>query len=179
LYKGIDINLGGGFNFSTLDTGQKQDNTIINFGANIVPHRTTTITLTYSDTTTNQSGGGLPSTSTSASRGDLIVAYRPFETLYLLGSWEILAQKSQRIQTTQNYLFNWTPFPNGALQFIFSYNETIMSENNQKNRLITPSVRWYITSRSYLDLSYQYIRTSSQLEKTYSNGFNANLKIFL
>jgi len=179
LYKGIDINLGGGYNFSTLETGQKQDNTVINFGANIVPHRTTTITLTYSDTITNQSGGGLPSTSTFTRRGDLSVAYRPFETLYIFTEWEILAAKGQKIQTTQNYGLNWSPFPEGTLQFNFSYNESILSENNQKNRLITPSVRWNITSRSYLDLSYQYIHTSSKLEKSDSNGFSANLKIFL
>jgi hypothetical protein len=179
LYKGIDINLGGGYNFSTLETGQRQDNTIINFGANIVPHRTTTITLTYSDTITNQSGGGLPSTSTFTRRGDLSVAYRPFETLYIFTAWEILAAKGQKIQTTQNYGLNWSPFPEGTLQFNFSYNESILSENNQKNRLITPSLRWNITSRSFLDLSYQYIHSSSKLEKSDSNGFSANLKIFL
>jgi hypothetical protein len=179
LYKGIDINLGGGLNFSTLETGQDQRNTIINFGSSIVPHRTTTITLIYSDTTTNQSGGGLPSTSTSTRRGDLSVAYRPFETLYLFGSWEILAEKGQKIQTTQNYGLNWSPFPEGTLQFNFSYNESILSENNQKSRLITPSLRWNITSRSFLDLSYQFIHSSSKLQKSDSNGFSANLKIFL
>ena len=179
LYKGIDINLGGGYNFSTLETGQKQDNTIINFGANIVPHRTTTITLIYSDSITNQSGGGLPSTSTSARRGDLSVAYRPFETLYLFASRGILAEKGQKIQTTQNYGLNWSPFPEGTLQFNFSYNESILSENNQKNRQITPSLRWNITRRSFLDLSYQYIHNSSKLEKSDSNGVSANLKIFL
>jgi len=179
LYKGIDVNLGGGFNFSTLETGQKQQNTIINVGSSIVPHRTMTITLIYSDTVTNQSGGGLPSTSTSTRRGDLSVAYRPFETLYLFASWEILAEKGQTIQTTQNYGLNWSPFPEGTLQFNFSYNESILSENNQKSRLITPSLRWNITSRSFLDLSYQYIHSSSKLQKSDSNGFSANLKIFL
>jgi len=179
LYKGIDVNLGGGFNFSTLETGQKQENIIINFGSSIVPHRTTTITLIYSDTATNQSGGNLPSTSSSTRRGDLSVAYRPFETLYLFASWEILAEKDQKIQATQNYGVNWSPFPEGTLQFNFSYNESILSENNQKSRLITPSVRWNITSRSFLDLSYQYIHTSSKLQKSDSSGFSANLKIFL
>jgi len=179
LYKGIDVNLGGGINFSTLETGQKQRNTIVNFGTSIVPHSTTTITLTYSDTVTNQSGGGLASTSNSTRRADLSVAFRPFETLYIFTSWEILAQKGQKIQTTQNYGLNWSPFPEGTLQFNFSYNENILSENNQKNRAITPSLRWNITSRSYLDLSYQYIRTSSKSEKTISNGVSANLKIFL
>jgi len=179
LYKGIDINLGGGLNFSTLETGQTTQSTVINFGANIVPHRTMTITLIYSDTITNQSGGGLPSISTYTRRGDLSVAYRPFESLYIFTSWDILAEKGQRIQTTQNYGVNWTPFPEGTLQFNFNYNENILSENNQKSRLITPSVRWNITRRSYLDLSYQYIHTSSKSEKSDSNGFSASLKIFL
>ncbi len=179
LYKGIDINLGGGYNFSTLETGQEQDNTVINFGANIVPHRTMTISLIYSDTATNQSGGGLPSTSTSTRRGDLSVSYRPFETLYIFTSWEILSEKSQKIRTTQNYGLNWSPFPEGTLQFNFSYNESILSENNQKSRLITPSLRWNITSRSFLDLSYQFIHSSSKQGKSDSNGVSANLKIFL
>jgi hypothetical protein len=179
LYKGIDVNLGGGFNFSTLETGQKQENTIINFGSSIVPHRTMTITLIYSDTATNQSGGGLPSTSTSTRRGDLSVAYRPFDTLYLFASWEILAEKGQKIQTIQNYGLNWSPFPEGTLQFNFSYNESILSENNQKSRLITPSLRWNITSRSFLDLSYQLIHSSSKLQKSDSSGVSASLKIFL
>jgi len=179
LYKGIDVNLGGGINFATLETHQNQRNTILNFGATVVPYSTTTITLLYSDTATNQSGGGLPSSSNSTRRGDLSVAFRPFETVYIFTLWEILAQKGQKLQTLQNYGLSWNPFPNGALQFNFSYNEMIISENNQKNRLITPSVRWYITRRSYLDLSYQYIQTSSKSEKTISNGFSANLKIFL
>jgi hypothetical protein len=179
LYKGIDINLGGGINFSTLETGQRQQNTIINFGSSIVPHRTVTITLIYSDTATNQSGGGLPSTDTSTRRGDVSVAYRPFETLYLFASWQILAEKGQKVQTTQNYGLNWSPFPEGTLQFNFSYNESILSENNQKSRLITPSLRWNITSRSFLDLSYQYVQNSSKLQKSESNGVSANLRIFL
>jgi hypothetical protein len=179
LYQGIDINLGGGFNFSTLETGQKNENSVLIFGANIVPHRTTTITLIYSGTTTKQSGGGLPSASSFTRREDLSVTYRPFETLYLFASWGILWQKSQKVQTTQNYGINWAPFPDGTLQFNFNYNEDILSENNQKSRIITPSLRWNITGRSYLDLSYQYIHTSSKLEKSDSNGLSLNLKIFL
>jgi hypothetical protein len=179
LYKGIDINLGEGINFSTLETGQRQRNTIINFGTSIVPHRAMTITLNYSDTTTDQSGGGLPSTSTSTRRGNLSVAYRPFETLYLFSSWEILAEKGEKVQTTQNYGLNWSPFPEGTLQFNFAYNESILSENKQKSRLITPSLRWNITNRSFLDLSYHYIHSSSKLQKSESNGVSANLKIFL
>ncbi len=69
-------------------------------------------------------------------------------------------------------------FPDGAIQFNFTYNENLRSEINEKERILTPSVRWNITKRSYLDVSYQITRTRSDLEKTDSNFFSTNLKIF-
>ncbi len=179
LYKGIDVNLNGGVSFATNENGQNLTSTIINFGSTITPHRILTLNLNYFDTTTNQSGGGLPSSSDSTRRGDLSVSFRPFETLYIFTSWEILAQKGQKIQTAQNYGINWSPFPDGTLQFIFAYNESVNSVDNSKSRILIPSLRWNITNRILLDLSYQKIHNSSKAGSTDSDGFSANLKIFL
>ena len=178
LYNGIDVNLNGGVNFRREETEQWTRDFIINLGANIVPHRTVIFVLNYTDRISKQWGGETEGGSTYRSTLDMSINYNPFRTLNLFASWDIVAEKGRNTDTTQNYAINWSPFPDGAIQFNFTYNENLRSEINEKERILTPSVRWNITKRSYLDVSYQITRTRSDLEKTDSNFFSTNLKIF-
>ena len=57
-------------------------------------------------------------------------------------------------------------------------NESLESAGSAKSRIIGPGVRWYITRRSYLDVSYQMITAESSSGKTDSNLISTNLKIF-
>ena len=79
----------------------------------------------------------------------------------------------------QNYGFNWAPFPDGALQFRFSYNENVTPETGQSSTIISPGVRYMINGRSFLDLSYQSIQSKSPGLITDSKGINAELRISL
>ena len=88
-------------------------------------------------------------------------------------------EKDTGARTTQNYGLNWSPFPDGALQFRFNYNENLTSGGGQKDRTINPGLRWNITRHSYLDLSYQMIKSTSGSQETDSIFFSANLRIFL
>jgi len=178
LYQGIDVNLSGGVNFTEQETGEKARNTTLNVGANIVPHRTLTLALNYSDLTTTQSGGDKRNSSTSTRRFDFSLNYNPFRTLHLFASLGITSEKDRDTEVLQNYGINWSPFPDGALQFNFTYNEQLRSEDSGKDRVFTPNVRWKVAPRAFLDLSYQWSRSESNLQKTNANGFNANLKIF-
>ena len=178
LYNGIDVNLNGGVDFRKQETQAKARDFIINVGANIVPHQTVILVLNYSDKITKQWGGETEGGSTYTSILDLSINYNPFRTLNLFASWDIVTKKGQNTDTTQNYTLNWSPFPDGALQFNFAYNENLRSEDNEKERIVTPSIRWNITRRSYLDVSYQIIRTRSDLQKIDSKFFGTNLKIF-
>lgn len=178
LYDGIDVNLNGGVNFTKRETEEKTRDFVINVGANIVPHRAVVFVLNYSDKMSNQWGGETGSGSTYTRILDMSVNYNPFRALNLFASWQIVAEKHQDIDTTQNYALNWSPFPDGALQFNFAYNENLRSQDNGKERVMTPSIRWNITRRSYLDVSYQIIRTETDLQKTDSKALGTNLKIF-
>ena len=178
LYQGIDINLNGGLNFSTRETGEKGRDIIINLGASIVPHRTLTLGLHYSDTMSSRRGGESGDSSTYTRRADLNVNFNPVRTVYLSALLELIAEKGQRTETTQNYSVNWSPFPDGALQFNISYNENLRSEDRSKERFFTPNVRYKITRRSYLDLTYQMIRSESNVQKTESQVVSTSLKIF-
>ncbi len=178
LYQGIDVNLNGGLNFLEQETGEKARDIVINFGANIVPHRTMTLGLNYSDIMSRRRGGERGTFSTSSRRLDLSLNYNPFRTLYFLAFIQVIAEKGEDIQTIQNYSVNWSPFPDGALQFNFTYNENLRSEDKAKERNFIPNLRWNITKRSYIDLSYQIISSESKVQKVNSQVISSNLKIF-
>lgn len=178
LYQGIDVNLNGGLNFLEEETGVKARDIVINLGAQIIPHRTMTLGLNYSETMSRRRGGERGTFSTSTRRLDLNVNYNPFRTLYFLAYIQVIAEKGEDLQTIQNYSVNWSPFPDGALQFNFAYNENLRSEDNAKERNFIPSVRWKITKRSYIDLSYQIISSESKVQKVNSQVISSSLKTF-
>jgi hypothetical protein len=178
LYQGIDLNLNSGLSFSKRETGQKVRDIVITLGTNIVPHRTLTVGINYSDTFSRQRGGNVEGSSTFTRRVDFNVNYNPFRTVYLSAFIQIDAEKGQQTDVIQNYAINWSPFPDGALQFNIAYNENRRSEDDQKERIFHPSIRYKITSRSYIDVSYQLIRSKSKVEKIESNLFSTSLKLF-
>jgi hypothetical protein len=177
LYRGIDVSLNGGLTYSKQPTGEKQEGTLFDVIATIVPRRDLTINLTYSGSTTRRSGGQRDSTDYTR-RGEISVAYNPFITLNLFASLEVVAIKGEKVETNQNYSLNWSPFPDGALQFNFLYDESLRSEDNSRNRLIIPSVRWNITKKSYIDLAFRWNKTDSDTSKLDQKLISTNVKIY-
>lgn len=177
LYRGVSVNLSGGVSDTKSETGEETLSTLLTFGANIVPHPAMTITLGYSDTDSKRSGGDKESTSKYTRRGDVAVAYTPFRTMYFFAGVGLLAEQDRELSITQNYSGTWSPFRDGALQFTITYNENLRSDDNGKDTLITPSVRWNITRRAYLDVSYQIVKSTSTAERTEYSSFNTSLKM--
>jgi len=178
LYQGIDVNLSGGFNFSELETREKRTDYTVSLGVNVVPHRTLTLGVSASDTFSNYTGGERERDSTSNWLIDFNVSFNPMRSLYLYAFIQLTDQTGRDLERIQNFGINWSPFPDGALQFNFNYNEDYLSINNQKERTFIPSVRWYFTKRSYIIFSYEYLKSESDIQKLDSNTFSAGLKIF-
>ena len=178
LYKDLDVNLNLGQNFSTDESGVKTNETDIQFLATVIPHPAINMTLSYKYSIIDQSGGGNPSSSTIRQTGEYIFSYRPFSTVFIVATIDLSAATGQKTLVTQNYGVNWSPFPDGALQLRFFYNENL-STGGIKTRIINPGVRWNITKRSYLDLSYQRNNNRSASQKVDENFFNAQLKLFM
>ncbi len=178
LYRGVNVNLSGGVSSSTSETKRKTDNTVLTFGASLIPYHTMTITVSYSDTATKQSGGGTETTSTYGRRGDASVAFNPWTTVYLFSSIGVVSENDKKSSTVQNYAGTWSPFPGGSFQFNFSYNENLRSDDNGKDTVITPSIRWNIIPRTFLDVSYLILRSESLSESSTSKSLNMNLKMF-
>jgi hypothetical protein len=178
LYKGLDVNLNIGQNFSKDESGMRTSETDFEILATVIPHPTLNMTLDYKYSIINQSGGTNPSGSGNMQRGEFILSYRPFRTLYVVATIDLSTTVNGKTLVTQNYGFNWSPFPDGALQFRFFYNENLTT-GGEKERIINPGVRWNITKRSYLDISYQKNTNKSRSQKIDEDFFNVQVKIFL
>jgi hypothetical protein len=178
LYKGIDVNLNGGVNFTKDEGGEKGRNFIVNFQTNIVPYRTLTLGFNYNNTISRRTGGDQGSSSTYTQELDINLSFNPVRTLNLVTIIQVIDQKGEKIQTNQNYAINWSPFPDGALQFNIAYNENLRTEDRLKERIFFPSIRYNFSKRSYLQVSYQLIRSRSNIQKIDSNLFSTNLILF-
>jgi hypothetical protein len=178
LYKGIDVNLNGGVNFTKDEGGEKGRNFIVNFQTNIVPYRTLTLGLNYNNTISRRTGGDQGSSSTYTQELDINLSFNPVRTLNLVTIIQVIDQKGEKIQTNQNYAINWSPFPDGALQFNIAYNENLRTEDRLKERIFFPSIRYNVSKRSYVQVSYQLIRSRSNIQKIDSNLFSTKLILF-
>jgi hypothetical protein len=178
LYKGIDVSLNGGVNFRKEETEETGRDFIITFQANIVPHRTLTLGLNYNNTISRRSGGDQGSASTTTRILDINLNYNPFRTLNLFAYLQYVSESGQKDRILQNYAINWMPFPDGALQFNIAYNENYRSEDHLTERIFVPSVRYYLSKRSYIQVSYQLIRSRSDIQKIDSNLFSTSLKLY-
>jgi hypothetical protein len=178
LYKGIDVNLNGGVTFTKQETGEKERDFLINFQTNIVPHRTMTMGLNYSNIISRRTGGDQGSSSTYTQTLDFNLSYNPFRTLNLIAFLQYLNEKGQKDRILQNYSINWSPFPDGALQFYIAYNENYRTEDHLVERIFQPTIRYNLSKRSYIDLTYQLTRSKSDIEKRDSNLLSTSVKIF-
>jgi len=176
LYKGISMNFSGGLNLDQKATGENNETTKLQLGATFVPNSKLTMNIFVSDQKTKTSGGDTPDASASTKRGNLQLSYYPFRALFLLAGIEVI-QDELRTRTIQNYGFNWSPFPDGNLQFFLLYTEALSPEDGQKTRNIGPSMKWNISRHFILDLAYNFIESESNSGTNESNNFTSNLKV--
>ncbi len=178
LYKGLSVNLGAGYNISSMGSGQNTDSVSITVGTDIVPNRDITLSLSYQDLMSHQSGGGQPDKSSYNRSATASATYRPFEAIYLTAGYSVNMQNDRPAVTLQNYAVSWSPFRGGDLQFSFAYSQNYNSSENEKDTNISPSLRWNIRPGSTLDVYYNILNnTNSSTGTTAGNSLGARLRI--
>jgi len=118
--------------------------------------------------------GGETTNYTRTGEADLSIT--PVQNVYLFGSYRIENSTTSPSRNILNYSLNWSPFPDGTLHLTFYYTETIRSDNTEE-RSIIPSLRWYFTPRSYLDLSYENLKVETPALTTLSNIYSGTVRI--
>ncbi len=176
LYKGVGATVSAGKNVQRTGTGQRSDETTISAGLSLVPHETVTVNFAYNDRTRKTTGGDNAAETTDFARStEVSVTWNPYRTLYLFGSYRVEDLTATGRNNIFNYALNWSPFPDGTLRASLGYTQTLKTENDEKDRAFTPDIRWNISSRSFLDLSWQDLRTDSSQQKTKNQAATVNL----
>jgi hypothetical protein len=171
LYKGVRFDLGIGANQTDGPGDFRSDGTQVNANLTLTPHRTVSLNLQYRFRQDDEEGGDLEAPRRRDTRfSQISLAYRPFPAIYLFGSYRLRQQLDLEDRNFINWAASWSPFPNGSLQISLAYNETYRSEFDSVFRIFTPRVRWNITNRWYLDLSYQEARTESDIDSRESKS---------
>jgi len=100
----------------------------------------------------------------------------PTSALSLNARFNIVDSAGSDRRTLQNYAVSWSPFADGALQFLFIYNETLESIENQRTTSIGPGLNWTISAHFSLEMSYNYQKTKTDSQKTESNNLFAKFR---
>lgn len=178
LYGGVDLNLGGGVSLATSETGRETTSTQLNAELTLVPNPKATVTLSYFGRTSRSSGGELAATTTDSTRiAGAGLSLRPLRTLHLVGAWTVESRSEEETRTTQDYTVSFSPFPGGTLHLNFYYNETLRSEDDARERTVTPNVRWNITRRASLDLAYSDVSVRSDVLRRDDRVASSTLRV--
>lgn len=177
-YRGVDILFGFGWNSTEWETGEIARDRLLNLSGTIVPRQHVSLTFSYDDTTTRRSGTftGAPRTHVRRSYGAVVVD--PVRTLHLVLGGEVIAVSGQRTRTTLDIGANWAPFPDGKLQLIFASNDALRALEFGRERSTLGAVRWNISRRSYVDVSYQRTRSEFIVQTTESRVFSVTVRMF-
>lgn len=177
-YQGIDVLFGMGWNSTTRDTGEMSHDRLINVSATVVPRSGVSLVVSYDERSTERSGSFTGSPQSLTRRTYASVSVDPLRTFHLVLGGEVIVSSGQARRTTLDIGANWTPFPDGTLQFVFASNEALRALEFGKDRSTVGAVRWNVSSRSYLDVSYQRTRSEFVLQTVESRIFNVSARLF-
>ena len=164
-----------GYNLTDPQQGERTTSTFARIGTNLIPNRKVTINANYKATKTTTSDPDRES-SIMKQEGGFQVFITPLPTVSLVGDLKFVKDDGSS-RTFKNYSANWSPFPEGALQLFFVYNETLISEEDRIDTFIGPSLVWKVTRYTFLDISYNVTESDTRFEKQRSNILRSNLKI--
>ena len=101
------------------------------------------------------------------------VSYRPVSTLYFFFSYRLEELRDGSDRFLRNYSVSWSPFPGGALQILFRFDESFNSEFEALSRISSPRIRWNITDRWWLEVAHQRSKFDSVFDLREADTWSA------
>jgi hypothetical protein len=150
--------------------------TIIRTGTNIIPNSIITLNLSYNYTLTDSKPPQGNNKETTNKILNVDVFFTPFRALSLSASINYV-EREDFSSTLQQYSVNWSPFPEGDLQFFFIYNETLENEQDREETSLGPGFNWKISNHFSLRSAYTYVQGKSSTQKVESNNLLSELTI--
>ena len=171
LYRGWSAFFDSGFNWvRALASDQKQRVIFLRAGTNFEPNRRVTMNLNY------VLREFIDPKQPSQYNLNLDLFLLPFDTLSLSANLQWVKTLGP-LRNFQSYVANWSPFPDGDLQFVFAYSESYRSEDDARDRNLGPGLTWNIGRHFSLQLAYNFITSKNNAQEVESNRLFANLKV--
>jgi hypothetical protein len=178
VYRGVDVLFGIGWNQSTRETGETTRDRLANVSATIAPRDDLSLTVSYDATRSRRSGVFVGEADADTQRAYVALAVDPLRTLHVVLAEEVIAVTGQKTRTTHEVNVNWAPFPDGALQVVFAYDEALRDLVFGQDRNIVGAVRWNLSRRSYIDVSYQRTRSEFVVQTTASRILSSDVRLY-
>jgi hypothetical protein len=174
LYRGWSAFMDAGYTWQEPNGGSRVTSYIIKQGTSVQPNQQISVDLNFSYKQTQQSDQDIgPNRET---RWNIQGFYTPLRNLSFFAEIDAVYRTGDN-DIFQNYSVNWSPFPDGDLQFFFNFSETLLSDNNREERVYGPSLKWSIGPHIYLDVSYSFNTIDSDIEEVKSNVFGSEIKL--
>jgi hypothetical protein len=179
LYKGWSAFLDTGYNWNRFPEGRRENSLFMRVGTDMIPNEVITLNLIYSVNLLERTQEGVESSATNQLFDvDLLIV--PLRTLSLFAGLTFIDEFGSS-RSFQSYSANWSPFPDGTLQFFFNYIEELRSAEDleTRERSINPGLRWDVTRNAFLETSYTISELDTLLEKRDTESVRVNLLIRL
>ena len=172
LYRGWSALVDFGYNYNRPAGADVVEKSILfRAGTNFQPNQMLTFNMNY------QLRNFLEPDQGSNSELNLEAFFVPTRTVSFSARYDVLKRTGFETQTIQNYSATWSPFPDGNLQFFFTYNETRRSQLEEKARTVGPGLNWRISRNFFLEMFYNFIKSESNTQEVETYSFFAKLRM--
>ncbi len=174
LYRGWSAFVDLGYTQSLFLGGTRNNSRFTRIGTNLIPNDKITFNINYSLKRTDQTNG--ENRQKTDSELDLELFFTPTRTLSITATINFVDREDLNT-ILQIYSVNWSPFPEGTLQFFFNYNETLSPGEDRRDRTIGPGLNWSIGPHFLLEVFYNLTKNETSTLETDTNTLFGQLRI--
>ena len=187
VYPGVNAYLGAIKNLTSTETGTatgRGDETQLTAGADIVPHPSLTLNVSYAWSASDQTVVGattaaLGSANRRTQNSFASAAYNPFSALYLYGTVQRTEETGKPTVTYTTFSGSWSSqITGGALELRLIYSENANTQGDTRTRTYGPYARYRMNIRASLEMVYLISMTESPVDRVDSRTLNTTFKMF-
>jgi hypothetical protein len=172
--RGVEVGASLGRSVTLDERDRRLTTDLVNAGATLVPHPTTTVTVSLQDRSVESGAAALDSRDQRGA--ELGLAWRPVPAFYLVASHRLEETGTRPRRRANDFILSWAPFSEGALQLSVSYGETLRSRPDSTQERLTPGLRWNITPSMFAELTYSRFRSEFRPVTSDTEAVTATLR---